>query len=429
MELLIWNNLNDNEKQKVFSRPAIKSSDKVEKIVNDVINKVISDKDKALIEFTKKFDNIHLKNIKLSKDCINCACKKINISLKKAINNAYDNIYKFHEAQKMEDLEIETANGIRCGLLTRPINKVGLYIPGGSAPLLSTVLMLAIPAKIAGCKEISLCSPPEIADEILYVANLCNIENIYSVGGAQAIAAFAFGTESIGKVDKIFGPGNIFVTEAKKQVSSTLNQVSIDMQAGPSEVLVIADEYANEDFVSSDLLSQAEHDINAQVMLVTTSYKLFKNISNVIGKQLLQLSRSNIIKMSLKNSKIILAKDIYQCIEISNRYAPEHLIMQVKNARDYLPFLDNAGSVFLGDYSPEAMGDYASGTNHVLPTYGFAKTTSGLGLLDFCKRMTFQEINVFGFKNLAKTVEIMATAELLDAHKNAISIRSKYIDK
>ena len=317
-------------------------------------------------------------------------------------------------------MDIETHPGVRYQVVTRPINRVGLYIPGGSAPLFSTVLMLTIPAKIADCKKIVLCSPPPIADEILYAANLCGVQTIYAVGGAQAVVAMALGTQSVAKVDKIFGPGNAFVTEAKRQVSQMINGANIDMPAGPSEVLMIADEQADPEFVASDLLSQAEHGADSQVILVTPSETLAKQTALCVEQQLAQLSRAEIARKALSHSRILIAEDLAQCVAISNEYAPEHLIVQTQNARELLPQLDNAGSIFLGAYSPESMGDYASGTNHVLPTYGYTSTYSSLGLADFSKRMTVQELSSQGFKDLAETVELMAQAEQLDAHKMAV---------
>ncbi|MEN2881588.1 Histidinol dehydrogenase [Mannheimia haemolytica] len=308
-----------------------------------------------------------------------------------------------------------------CQVITRPINAVGLYIPGGSAPLFSTVLMLAVPAKIAGCNKIVLCSPPPIADEILYTAHLCGVETIYAVGGAQAIIAMANGTQTVAKVDKIFGPGNAFVTEAKRQVVQ--EGTAIDMPAGPSEVLVIADEFADPAFVASDLLSQAEHGADSQVILVTPSESLARAVDEELEKQVAVLPRAETARKALAHSRTFIAENLQQAVEISNKYAPEHLIVQTENARSLLADLDNAGSIFLGAYSPESMGDYASGTNHVLPTYGYTKTYSSLGLADFSKRMTVQELTPQGFLALAETVERMASAELLDAHRNAVSLR------
>ncbi|MCW1613235.1 histidinol dehydrogenase, partial [Campylobacter jejuni] len=301
--------------------------------------------------------------------------------------------------------------------------KVGLYIPGGLAPLFSTVLMLAIPAKIAGCEKIVLASPAKINDAVLFCAKLCGVDEIYQMGGAGAIAALTYGTQSVLKVDKIFGPGNAFVTEAKRQVSSDINGAAIDMQAGPSEVLVIADDLANEKFVASDLLSQAEHGADSQVILVCLSQDFAKKASDEVQSQLELLPRKELASKSIANSRIIIAKDLNQALEISNLYAPEHLIIQTQNPRELLKGVKHAGSVFLGAYSPESMGDYASGTNHVLPTYGLTKTHSSLGLADFSKRMTVQELSKEGFLALGKSVEILAQNEHLDAHKNAVIFR------
>ncbi|KGQ32142.1 histidinol dehydrogenase [Gallibacterium anatis] len=423
MKTLIWNNLDQQQRRQAMQRPAIGSSKTIQATVDEIRELVLSQGDAALFQLNERFDKVKLTQLKVSKQQIAEAADRIAPPLKQAIQTAQRNIATFHQAQKPQPVDLETQAGVRCQVLTRPINKVGLYIPGGSAPLFSTVLMLATPAKIAGCRQIILCSPPPIADEILYAASLCGVETIYQVGGAQAVMAMAFGTESIPKVDKIFGPGNAFVTEAKRQVSQDPNGAAIDMQAGPSEVLVIADEFANPDFVAADLLSQAEHGADSQVILVTTSETLAQQTELAIQRQLAQLPRAETAEKALSHSRIILAQDLAQCVEISNDYAPEHLIVQVKEARALLPQLDNAGSIFLGAYSPESMGDYASGTNHVLPTYGYSKTSSSLGLADFSKRMTVQELTPQGFLDLAQTVELMAEAEQLQAHKNAVTLR------
>lgn len=423
MKTLIWNNLDQQQRRQAMQRPAIGSSKTIQAAVNEIRELVLSQGDAALFQLNERFDKVKLTQLKVSKQQIAEAADRIAPPLKQAIQTAQRNIATFHQAQKPQPVDLETQAGVRCQVLTRPINKVGLYIPGGSAPLFSTVLMLATPAKIAGCRQIILCSPPPIADEILYAASLCGVETIYQVGGAQAVMAMAFGTESIPKVDKIFGPGNAFVTEAKRQVSQDPNGAAIDMQAGPSEVLVIADEFANPEFVAADLLSQAEHGADSQVILVTTSETLAQQTELAIQRQLAQLPRAETAEKALSHSRIILAQDLAQCVEISNDYAPEHLIVQVKEARALLPQLDNAGSIFLGAYSPESMGDYASGTNHVLPTYGYSKTSSSLGLADFSKRMTVQELTPQGFLDLAQTVELMAEAEQLQAHKNAVTLR------
>lgn len=421
MEILIWNNLSESEKQQYLARPAQVNGDTIKSAVDAIKANVLENGDKALFELGEKFDKVKLDSLVISKEQIQAAEARIPAELKQAIQNAKGNIERFHQAQKNQEIDIETQPGVRCQVVTRPINRVGLYIPGGSAPLFSTVLMLAIPAKISGCKKIVLCSPPPIADEILYTATLCGVETIYAVGGAQAVIAMAHGTETVQKVDKIFGPGNAFVTEAKRQVVQT--GTAIDMPAGPSEVLVIADENADPAFVASDLLSQAEHGADSQVILVTPSEAVAKAVDVEVEKQVAVLPRGETARKALSHSRTFIAKDLAQAVEISNEYAPEHLIVQVENARSLLPSLDNAGSIFLGAFSPESMGDYASGTNHVLPTYGYTKTYSSLGLADFSKRMTVQELSPEGFKALAETVERMAHAELLDAHKNAVSIR------
>ncbi|MEG3695577.1 histidinol dehydrogenase, partial [Vibrio coralliirubri] len=356
-------------------------------------------------------------------------CARLTPEMKQALEQAYSNIAKFHEAQKPQPIKVETQPGVVCEQVTRAINTVGLYIPGGSAPLPSTVLMLGVPAQIAGCRKVVLCSPPPIADEILYVAKLCKIDEVYNVGGGQAVAAMAYGTESVAKVDKIFGPGNAYVTEAKRQVSNDFRGAAIDMPAGPSEVLVIADETADADFIAADLLSQAEHGPDSQVVLVTPSPVVADQVTEAVQKQLKELSRANIAQQALASSLIIIAESLTQAIAISNFYGPEHLIVQTKNPRELLPLLDNAGSIFLGDWSPESAGDYASGTNHVLPTYGYTKTYSSLGLADFSKRMTVQELTADGLKGLAPTVVTMAEAEGLDAHKRAVTIRVEKLNK
>ncbi|MGQ0287079.1 histidinol dehydrogenase [Pasteurellaceae bacterium 22721_9_1] len=421
MQTLIWNNLTETEKQTALSRPAQTVGNQITVAVNEIKANVLANGDKALFELTETFDKVKLNSLVISEEQIAAARGRISPTLCKAIQTAKGNIERFHQAQKNQEVDIETQAGVRCQVLTRPIEKVGLYIPGGSAPLFSTVLMLAVPAKIAGCKQIVLCSPPPIADEILYTAHLCGVETIYTIGGAQAIFAMANGTETVQKVDKIFGPGNAFVTEAKRQVM--MNGTAIDMPAGPSEVLVIADEFSDPDFVASDLLSQAEHGADSQVILVTDSLALAQQTEQAIERQLALLPRQETARKALEHSRIFISDDLQQSARISNAYAPEHLVVQIENPRNLLPFLDNAGSIFLGAYSPESMGDYASGTNHVLPTYGYTRTHSSLGLADFSKRMTVQELTPQGFKNLAETVMLMAEAEQLEAHKQAVAIR------
>ena len=429
MRTVVWQSLSESQQDSVLERPAITEGANITATVSDVIAKVRNEGDAALRELTAKFDGVTPESIRVSSGEIEEACTRLTPEMKQALEQAYSNIAKFHEAQKPQPIKVETQPGVVCEQVTRAINTVGLYIPGGSAPLPSTVLMLGVPAQIAGCRKVVLCSPPPIADEILYVAKLCKIDEVYNVGGGQAVAAMAYGTESVAKVDKIFGPGNAYVTEAKRQVSNDFRGAAIDMPAGPSEVLVIADETADADFIAADLLSQAEHGPDSQVVLVTPSPVVADQVTDAVQKQLKELSRANIAQQALASSLIIIAESITQAIAISNFYGPEHLIVQTKNPRELLPLLDNAGSIFLGDWSPESAGDYASGTNHVLPTYGYTKTYSSLGLADFSKRMTVQELTADGLKGLAPTVVTMAEAEGLDAHKRAVTIRVEKLNK
>ncbi|MEZ8723815.1 histidinol dehydrogenase [Vibrio pomeroyi] len=429
MRTVVWQSLSESQQDSVLERPAITEGANITATVSDVIAKVRNEGDAALKELTEKFDGVTPESIRVSSNEIEEACARLTPEMKQALEQAYSNIAKFHEAQKPQPIKVETQPGVVCEQVTRAINTVGLYIPGGSAPLPSTVLMLGVPAQIAGCRKVVLCSPPPIADEILYVAKLCKIDEVYNVGGGQAVAAMAYGTESVAKVDKIFGPGNAYVTEAKRQVSNDFRGAAIDMPAGPSEVLVIADETADADFIAADLLSQAEHGPDSQVVLVTPSPVIADQVTEAVQKQLKELSRANIAQQALASSLIIIAESITQAIAISNFYGPEHLIVQTKNPRELLPLLDNAGSIFLGDWSPESAGDYASGTNHVLPTYGYTKTYSSLGLADFSKRMTVQELTADGLKGLAPTVVTMAEAEGLDAHKRAVTIRVEKLNK
>ncbi len=423
MKTLVWQSLSDSQQDTVLQRPAITEGANITAAVTSVINTVKQEGDVGILALTEKFDGVKPDSIRVSKSEIDATSDRLSEEMKTALKQAYSNISKFHQAQKPQPVKVETQPGVVCEQITMPINKVGLYIPGGSAPLPSTVLMLGIPAQIAGCHKVVLCSPPPIADEILYVAKLCKIDEVYNIGGAQAVAAMAYGTESVSKVDKIFGPGNAYVTEAKRQVSNDFRGAAIDMPAGPSEVLVIADESADPDFIAADLLSQAEHGPDSQVVLVTPSPIIADQVADAVERQLKELSREDIARQALGSSLLIVADSLTQCVSISNFYGPEHLIVQTKNPRELLPLLDNAGSIFLGDYSPESAGDYASGTNHVLPTYGYTRTYSSLGLADFSKRMTVQELTADGLKGLAPTVVTMAEAEGLDAHKRAVTIR------
>ncbi len=410
----------------ILKRPT-QSLEDIEQKVIPILEDVRLRGDEALKFFAKKFDNVDLNEILVSLSEVDNALQQVPEELKEAIDTAYFNIFKFHQHQLTKTEIIETTEGVNCWRKSVGIEKVGLYIPGGTAPLFSTVLMLVIPAIIAGCKEIIICTPPnaegKIHPAILYVANLCGLHKIYKVGGAQAIAAMAYGTETIPKVYKIFGPGNQYVTAAKQLVNKV--GVAIDMPAGPSEVLVIGDDESRPDFIAADLLSQAEHGADSQVVFVTTDEAYLNLVHFAIDQQLLDLPRKDITEKALANSKLILVKDIEEAVALSNFYAPEHLILQVRNAEEVAEKVINAGSVFIGHYSPESAGDYASGTNHTLPTNGFAKAYSGVSLDSFVKKITFQKITKDGLQNLGKTIELMAETEGLFAHKNAVSIRLK----
>ena len=413
----------------ILKRPT-QTVKEIETTVNQVFEDVQKNGDTAIKKYTKKFDKVAVTSLKVTQEEISIAVEAVSRELKEAIQQAAANIEKFHRAQKTEKVYQETTPGVVCWQEKRSIEKVGLYIPGGTAPLLSTVLMLAIPAKIAGCQEIILCSPPDfegkIANEILYTANLCGVTNIFKVGGIQAISGLTFGTETIPKVYKIFGPGNQFVTVAKQL--ATKYGVAIDMPAGPSELLVMADDSANASFVASDLLSQAEHGADSQVILVSTSEKLIEDVSKEVEKQLKELPRIEIATKAIQNSKSILVKDFKQALALINEYAPEHFIVCTNNNDFFIDGILNAGSVFIGNYTPESAGDYASGTNHTLPTNGYSKSYSGVNLDSFTKSITFQEISKKGIQNIGKSIELMALAEGLQAHKNAVSIRLKEIN-
>ena len=413
----------------ILKRPT-QTVKEIETTVNQVFEDVQKNGDTAIKKYTKKFDKVAITTLKVTQEEISIAVEAVSSELKKAIQQAAANIEKFHKAQKTEKIYQETTPGVVCWQEKRPIEKVGLYIPGGTAPLLSTVLMLAIPAKIAGCQEIILCSPPnlegKIANEILYTANLCGVTNIFKVGGIQAISGLTFGTTIIPKVYKIFGPGNQFVTVAK-QIATKFG-VAIDMPAGPSELLVMADDSANASFVASDLLSQAEHGSDSQVILVSTSEKLIQDVSKEVAKQLKELPRIEIATKAIQNSKSILVKNLKEALALINEYAPEHFIVCTNNNDFFIDGIFNAGSVFIGNYTPESAGDYASGTNHTLPTNGYSKSYSGVNLDSFTKSITFQEISKKGIQNIGKSIELMALAEGLQAHKNAVSIRLKEIN-
>jgi len=424
MQILDWASLSTEQQRQTLARSPLVGDASVEQGVRNIIEQVNAQGDSALLAYNKQFDGVELTELALSTDAIAAACARVGDDVKQAVAQAVNNIETFHKAQVFQGVDIETQAGIRCELRSEPIERVGLYIPGGTAPLISTVMMLALPARIAGCGKRVLVSPPPINDAIIYAANVCGITDIFQVGGAQAIAALAFGTESVPNVDKIFGPGNRYVTEAKRLVSQDSRiSVSIDMPAGPSEVLVIADKDANPAFVAADLLSQAEHGVDSQVMLVTDSLALAEQVNQALIEQLAPLSRKDIAAEALKCSRSIIVSDMDAAAKVSNLYGPEHLIIQTAAPRELLQQIRGAGSVFLGAFTPESVGDYASGTNHVLPTYGYSRSVSSLSLADFSRRFTVQELSQQGLQTLGKSVMVLAENELLDAHKNAIAIR------
>jgi histidinol dehydrogenase len=416
--------------KKQLARPIFKTK-QINKIVKPILRKVKRNGDKALFKFAMEYDHVELESLFPSVVEIQSAASAISPALKQAINVAKANIERFHMAQATPELVDEVMPGVVCKRKSVPIQKVGLYIPGGTAPLFSTVLMLGIPAVLAGCKEIVLCTPPskegKIHPAILYTASLIGITKIVKAGGAQAIAAMTFGTESVPNVDKIFGPGNQFVTAAKQ--IATKYGVAIDMPAGPSEVLVYADDSANPAFVAADLLSQAEHGVDSQVILVTDTEKFAKQVIKEIDEQLEDLPRKDIAKKALANSRAVIMDSTEEALELINFYAPEHLIISVVEEDEAVNAIYNAGSIFIGNFTPESAGDYASGTNHTLPTYGYARNYSGVSLDSFVKKITYQKISPEGLKNLGPTIEVMAENELLDAHKNAVSIRLKHLKK
>ncbi|MGH1388104.1 histidinol dehydrogenase [Kordia sp.] len=408
----------------ILERPT-QTVDDIEATVSQIFSEVQKNGDQAIKKYTSFFDNVLLDNFVVSQAEIDTAAKTVSEKLKAAIAVAKANITSFHAAQETATVTIETTQGVQCWQEKRAIQKVGLYIPGGTAPLFSTILMLAIPAKIAGCNEIILCTPPnkegKVNPAILYTAQLCGITKIYKVGGIQAIAGMTFGSETISKVYKIFGPGNQFVTVAKQL--ATKYGVAIDMPAGPSELLVVADDSANADFVASDLLSQAEHGTDSQVILVTTSKNFLTEVEKAVETQLQQLPRKEIAAKAIDNSKLILVENDQIALDLINEYGPEHFIICVKDEDFYTNGIQNAGSVFVGNYTPESAGDYASGTNHTLPTNGYAKAYSGVNLASFQKSMTFQKISKKGIQNIGNAIELMAEAEGLQAHKNAVTLR------
>jgi histidinol dehydrogenase len=423
----IWADLGPSEQEALLRRPAVEADASIREQALAIVTAVREQGDQALRKFTRQFDGAQLEDFRVSTEEFDAANARFDEQTVAAIDLAIDNVRRFHEQQIPRDISIETMPGVHCERRSQAIDSVGLYVPAGTAPLPSAAIMLAVPAAIADCPVRLMCTPPRSdgrADPaVLVAAARAGVERIYKIGGAQAIAAMAYGTETVPKVSKIFGPGNAWVTSAKSIVSTDPSGASIDMPAGPSEVLVIADQAANAAFVAADLLSQAEHGVDSQVVLLTTSADLARQVHESIEDQLNSLSRAEIARQALSNSRSIIVKDIATAISVSNSYAPEHLILQFANARDALPELRNAGSIFVGQWSPESVGDYCSGTNHVLPTYGFAKTYSGLGVDQFMRQTTVQELTENGLSGLAQSVITLAKLEGLDGHAEAVRLR------
>jgi histidinol dehydrogenase len=427
MRILHWETLSGGERRAALARPAQAARNDIETLAREVIANVRAGGDEALRAYSRRFDGVELQTLAASAEEFSQAERTLTAEQRSALERAIDNVERFHRAQQPEALTLETMPGVRCDRIIRPISNVGLYVPAGSAPLPSTVIMLAVPARIAGCPRRVLCTPPRrdgrANPAVLAAARLCGIDSVYKVGGAQAIAALAYGTGSVPKVDKIFGPGNAWVTAAKQAAASDPAGAACDMPAGPSEVLVIADESARAEFVAADLLAQAEHDTQAQAILLTPSRALAEAVAVEIASQTRTLSRRAILEQSLASSRCIVVRDLESALEIANEYAAEHLILEVREPRRWLEKVSSAGSIFLGTWSPEPMGDYCSGTNHVLPTYGYARAYSGLSVLDFVKRITVQELSPAGLRSLGPVAIALARLEGLDAHAGAVTRR------
>ena len=433
MQTYTWNELSAERRKAVLARPALAGDASLAARVAAIIARVRSEGDAALFDLTAKLDRVMLSSLEVEQAELDAAAARLTEPQRAAIRAAAANIDKFHRAQLPEPLVVDTAKGVRCERVTRPIESVGLYVPAGSAPLPSTALMLGVPARLAGCRVRVLCSPPQadgrVDAAVLYAARVAGVERVFKLGGAQAIAALAYGTASVPKVDKIFGPGNTWVTEAKNQVDRDPAGAARDYPAGPSEVLVIADARANAAFVASDLLSQAEHGVDSQVLLLTTSAELAAAVGREIDSQKTRLARREIVDGALASSSAIVVDDLSTALEIANRYAPEHLILQVERPRDWLARVQAAGSVFLGPWTPESVGDYCSGTNHVLPTYGFARRYSSLGVADFLRAMTVQELTEEGLQTIGPIAATLAALEGLDAHAAAVTARLAAIEE
>jgi histidinol dehydrogenase len=433
LSILNWSSLSADERRQALRRPVQQDTAALQERVREIVGEVRERGDAALLEFTRRFDGVALQSIEVTASEFAAAETALNAEQRQAIDRAIGNVRRFHEAQVGAPLRVETAPGVVCERQFRAIEAVGLYVPAGVAPLPSAAIMLAVPARIAGCPTRIICTPPRhdgTADPaVLTIANLCGVRRVFKVGGAQAIAAMAYGTASVPKVDKIFGPGNAWVTAAKLQVANDPEGAALDLPAGPSEVLVIADATARAEFVAADLLAQAEHSADAQVVFITPSSALAEATAAEVEAQMRRLARVDTLRQSIGHARLFVVDNLDTALEISNAYAPEHLILQVANARDWLPQVRNAGSVFLGAWTPETMGDYCSGTNHVLPTCGFAKAYSGLSLHDFLKRMTVQELTSDGLRELGPTAITLAALEGLDGHANAVRVRLAQLER
>lgn len=433
LSILNWSSLSAEQRRQALRRPVQQDTATLHDRVREIVREVRERGDSALLEFTRRFDGVALQAIEVTAAEFAAAETALNAEQRAAVDRAIANVRCFHEAQISDPLRVETVAGVVCERQFRAIDAVGLYVPAGVAPLPSAAIMLAVPARIAGCPTRIICTPPRrdgTADPaVLTIANLCGVRRVFKLGGAQAIAAMAYGTATVPKVDKIFGPGNAWVTAAKLQVANDPEGAALDLPAGPSEVLVIADATARAEFVAADLLAQAEHSADAQVVFITTSSALAEATAAQVEAQMRKLGRVDTLRQSIEHARLFVVDTLDTALEISNTYAPEHLILQVANARDWLPQVRNAGSVFLGAWTPETMGDYCSGTNHVLPTYGFAKAYSGLSLHDFLKRMTVQELTSDGLRELGPTAITLAALEGLDAHANAVRVRLAALDR
>ena len=432
LPILKWSELAPDARRAALRRPAQDASEAFNTSVRSIVNDVRTRGDEAVLEYTRRFDSPTIESLEVSAQEFEWAESQLDEAQKAALHRAIANVSRFHVAQLSDPIRVETSPGVVCERHFRAIDAVGLYVPAGVAPLPSAVIMLAVPARIAGCPTRVVCTPPrkdgKADPAVLVAARLCGVDRVFKAGGAQAIAAMAYGTRSITKVDTVFGPCNSWVTAAKLLVSNDPDGAALDLPAGPSEVLVIADASARADFVAADLLAQAEHSADAQVVLITNSAELARNTVEELERQMQRLGRESTLRASIQHSRIIVADSLEQAFEISNEYAPEHLIAQIENARSWLPRVRNAGSVFLGAWTPESMGDYCSGTNHVLPTYGFARAYSGLSMTDFLRRMTVQELTGDGLRDLGPTAITIAQMEGLDAHANAVQVRLAHLD-